>query len=56
MTWKNCCWKQSGLLIKSSHAVSLRADYRNVDRFSSESDVGEKAKIVVDKLREVNDE
>lgn len=27
-----------------------------VDRFSSESDVGEKAKIVVDKLREVKDE
>jgi tubulin-specific chaperone D len=40
----------------SSHAVSLRADYRNVDRFSSESDVREKAQIVVDKLKEVKDE
>jgi hypothetical protein len=31
----------------------LRADYCDVDRFSSESGVREKAKIVVDKLREV---
>jgi hypothetical protein len=41
---------------RSSHAVSLRADYLNVHRFSSESDVREKAKIVIDKLREVKDE
>ena len=41
---------------QSSHAVLLRPDYRNVDRFSSESDVREKAKSVVDKLREVEDE
>ena len=41
---------------RSSHAVLLKADYRNVDRFSSESDVCEKAKIVVDRLREVKDE
>lgn len=41
---------------RSSHAELMRADYRNVDRFSSESDVREKAKIVVDKLREVKDE
>ena len=41
---------------RSSHAVSLRADYRNVDRFSNDSEVCEKAKIVVDKLREVKDE
>ena len=41
---------------RRSHAVSLRTDYHNVDRFSGESDVREKAKIVVDKLREVKDE
>jgi len=41
---------------RSSHTASLRADYRNVDRFSNESDVREEAKIVVDKLREVKDE
>jgi hypothetical protein len=41
---------------RNSLAVSLRADYCNVDRFSSESDVHEKAEIVVDKLREVKDQ
>lgn len=41
---------------RSSHAVSLIADCRNVDRFSSGSDLREKAKLVVDKLREVKDE
>lgn len=34
----------------------MRADYGNIDRFSSESDVLEKAKVVVDKLREVKGE
>ncbi len=36
--------------------ILLRADLRNVDRFSNESDIREKATIVVDKLREVKDE
>ncbi|KAI0283960.1 TBCD protein [Russula aff. rugulosa BPL654] len=41
---------------QSSHDVTQKPHYRNVDRFSSESDVHEKANIVVDKLREVKDE
>ena len=39
-----------------SHVLSQRADYHNFDRFSSESDVREKTKIVVDMLREVKGE
>jgi hypothetical protein len=35
--------------------ILLRPDLRN-DRFSNESDICEKATIVVDKLREVKDE
>jgi hypothetical protein len=41
---------------RSSLAVSLRANHSNIDRFSGESDVHEKAEIVVDMLREVKDE
>jgi hypothetical protein len=41
---------------QSSHDVTQKPHYRNVDRFSSESDVHVKANIVVDKLREVKDE
>jgi hypothetical protein len=54
MTWKNCCWRQSGLLINVP--ILLRADFCNVDRFSGQSDVREKATIIVDELMEVKDE
>jgi hypothetical protein len=54
MTRKNCCWRQSGLLIGAPKF--LRTDFRNVNRFSSQSDVREKATIVVDELMKVKDE
>ena len=54
MTWKNCCWRQSGLFVDV--LILLGVDFRDVDRFSGQSDVREKATILVDELRKVKDE
>lgn len=54
MTSRNCCWRQSGLLIDVR--IVLRADFCNINRFSSQTDVREKATIIVDELKKVKDE
>lgn len=36
--------------------IVLRADFCNINRFSSQTDVREKATIIVDELRKVKDE
>jgi hypothetical protein len=54
MMWKNCCWRQSGGLIDVS--TLPRAEFRHVDRFSSQPDTHEKATIIVDELKKAKDE